>query len=253
MDIDRIRALLEHEAAMRNRAGELCEAKPDPLHVASRYKNETVALLCALFGYGNAALIVRFLESLDFGLLDADEAQIRRTLATHYYRFQKTEDVQAIFIALRRLKREASLRSIFLSGYSREANVLHGINALIDAIYDIYPYHSRGYTFLVGTPWKGRNGSPYKRWNMFLRWMVRKDALDMGLWKGISRSDLLIPLDTHTFNVSRTLGLLQRKQYDLRAVFELTAQLRLFDPEDPVRFDFALYRLGQEHLLAAIK
>ncbi len=253
LEFEKIRSLLDREAAKRDTPLELCAAKPDPLHVARRYTDETIALICALFGYGNAALIVRFLESLDFNLLDAGETTIIKALASHYYRFQRPHDVQAIFIALRRLKQEHALYEIFLSGYRKEHHVLDGISTLIDAIYAIYPYQSRGYTFLIGKPYSGKNGSPYKRWNMYLRWMVRKDSLDMGLWRGVERSDLLIPLDTHTFSVSRMLGLLERKQYDLKAVFELTQTLKRFDHEDPVRYDFALYRLGQEKLLAAIK
>ncbi len=81
---------------------------------------------------------------------------------------------------------------------------------------------------------------------MFLRWMVRSDHLDMGLWTKIEKRDLIMPLDTHTFQVSRRLGLLERKSYDMKAALELTEQLRIFDPEDPVKYDFALYRLGQE-------
>ena len=88
-----------------------------------------------------------------------------------------------------------------------------------------------------------------KRWMMYLRWMVRRDVLDMGLWSGVKRSELIMPLDTHTFNVSRSLGLLKRGQCDLRAAVELTENLRLFDPEDPLKYDFALYRIGQEKML----
>lgn len=89
-------------------------------------------------------------------------------------------------------------------------------------------------------------GSACKRINMYLRWMVRKDhsGIDFGLWKGIPSSALLIPLDVHTGNVSRQLGLLSRHQNDARAVAELTARLRTFDPEDPIRYDFALFGLG---------
>lgn len=89
-------------------------------------------------------------------------------------------------------------------------------------------------------------GSAAKRINMFLRWMVRKDhsGIDFGLWKTIPASALLIPLDLHTGNVSRQLGLLTRPQNDIRAVGELTARLREFDPLDPVRYDFALFGLG---------
>lgn len=89
-------------------------------------------------------------------------------------------------------------------------------------------------------------GSACKRINMYLRWLVRKDqsGIDFGLWKGIPASALLIPLDLHTGNISRQLGLLTRNQNDARAVEELTARLREFDPIDPIRYDFALFGLG---------
>lgn len=89
-------------------------------------------------------------------------------------------------------------------------------------------------------------GSAAKRINMFLRWMVRKDErnIDFGLWQGIPMSALLIPLDLHTGNVSRRLGLLTRNQNDRRAVMKLTERLREFDPHDPIRYDFALFGLG---------
>jgi uncharacterized protein (TIGR02757 family) len=76
--------------------------------------------------------------------------------------------------------------------------------------------------------------------------MVRSDEIDLGLWSGVDRSNLLIPLDTHTFNVSKKLGLLKRKSYDLKAVLELTDTLKSFDKSDPIKYDFALYRIGQE-------
>ena len=89
-------------------------------------------------------------------------------------------------------------------------------------------------------------GSAAKRVNMYLRWMVRSDhsGIDFGLWKGIPASALLIPLDLHTGNVSRQLGLLTRNQNDNRAVQELTERLREFDSADPIRYDFALFGLG---------
>ncbi len=89
-------------------------------------------------------------------------------------------------------------------------------------------------------------GAAGKRLCMFLRWMVRRDnrGVDFGIWKNISASELFIPLDIHTGNISRKLGLLQRKQNDLKAVLELTEVLRLFDAEDPVKYDFALFGVG---------
>ena len=84
-----------------------------------------------------------------------------------------------------------------------------------------------------------------KRYNMFLRWVVRNDELDLGLWSGIDTAHLLMPLDTHTHKVALKLGLMRRKSYDFKAVLELTENLRKFDAKDPIKYDFALYRLGQ--------
>ena len=91
-----------------------------------------------------------------------------------------------------------------------------------------------------------QRGSSAKRLNMFLRWMVRRDGagVDFGLWKDWDPANLRLPLDVHTGNVARKLGLLQRKQNDWKAVEELTGSLRLMDPEDPVKYDYALFGLG---------
>lgn len=89
-------------------------------------------------------------------------------------------------------------------------------------------------------------GSAAKRINMFLRWMVRsgEKGVDFGIWKNISSSELSIPLDVHTGNVARKLGLLKRKQNDAKTLLELDTKLRKFDPNDPVKYDFALFGLG---------
>jgi len=242
-----LKARLDAEVALRDRAEEVSYAKPDPVLVARRHRDAYKALVCALFGYGRADAIVSFLDTLDFALLDADESCIRRELAPRYYRFQTGTDIAEFFVTLRRLRQHESLETLFLKGYAGGGDVVEGVNALIGALNGVNAYRSRGYGFLVGSEvHRRRGGSPLKRWMMFLRWMVRQDALDMGLWSGVRRSDLIVPLDTHTFAVSRRLGLLQRRTYDLQAALELTERLRTFDPEDPVKYDFALYRLGQE-------
>jgi uncharacterized protein (TIGR02757 family) len=89
-------------------------------------------------------------------------------------------------------------------------------------------------------------GSSAKRINLFLRWMVRSSSseVDFGIWKSLPASALMIPLDVHTGNTARKLALLKRKQNDWPAVEELTANLRQFDPDDPVKYDFALFGLG---------
>ncbi len=240
---------LDKEVLARDSVGELSYDRPDPLLIASRYQDETVALICALFAYGNAKQIVKFLDSLEFDLLDHSDKSIEKSLSSHYYRFQKSPDVIALFIALKRLKEVDSIESIFYEGYKKEHNILDGLWHFISTLKEIYPRDSHGYNFLVGSlPKKISSAGTYKRYLMYLRWVVRKDNVDMGLWSKIDKSDLIMPLDTHTFKVSKKLGLLKRKSYDMRASIELTETLKSFDPKDPIKYDFALYRIGQERI-----
>ncbi len=248
--MNRIKEILDHEVKARDSHTELSYDKPDPLLVASKYQDEYISLICALFAYGNAKQIVKFLESLDFTLLEMSDEVISKELSGHYYRFQKSHDVIALFIALKRLKSLDSIEEIFYQGYQKEHNILDGLWNFIDSLREVYPYESRGYSFLVGSvPKKIGSAGTYKRYLMFLRWMVRQDSLDMGLWSKIDKKDLIMPLDTHTFTVSRKLGLLKRKTYDMKAALELTQTFRTFDESDPIKYDFALYRLGQESLI----
>lgn len=238
---------LEHEVSFRNDINEVSDDKPDPILIAKKHQDEYISLVCALFAYGKVENIIKFLNSLDMSLLDASEDLIRQRLSEHYYRFQNAEDIIEFFITLSRLKKEISLNVLFLQGYSKNQDVIEGINTVLEKIYALNPYKSRGYGFLIGKITTKRKGAgALKRWNMYLRWMVREDNIDMGLWNGVDKKDLLLPLDTHTFNMGHKLGLLKRKTYDLEAAFELTQKLRSFDKEDPIKYDFALYRLGQE-------
>lgn len=215
--------------------------------VAKKYNEEYAALVCALFAYGKVENIIKFLNSLDMALIAEDENIIRERLKTHYYRFQNAEDVIQFFITLSRLKKEISLNTLFLQGYQKREDVIEGINTILQKMYALNDYQSRGYTFLLGKLTHKRKGSgALKRWNMYLRWMVRQDEIDMGLWRGVDTKDLILPLDTHTFSMGKSLGLLKRKSYDLEAAWEMTQKLKSFDEKDPVKYDFALYRLGQE-------
>lgn len=248
-NLKKIKILLDKEVICRNNIFEISSEKPDPLLVASLYDDETIALICALFSYGNAKLIVKFLQSLDFSLLEASDEMIVKTLSSYYYRFQNAKDVSTIFIAFKRLKEIDSIENLFYKGYKKEENILDGLWTFIDALKEVTEHKSRGYSFLVGSVPKKMTGvGTYKRYMMYLRWMVREDSLDMGLWSKIDKKDLLMPLDTHTFKVSQRLGLLSRKTYDMKAVIELTETLKTFDATDPIKYDFALYRLGQEKL-----
>jgi uncharacterized protein (TIGR02757 family) len=144
--------------------------------------------------------------------------------------------------ALRNLYLEyEGMEQVFAQGFQYENRILSAIT------------HFR--KILLNTPHLHRSekhisdplrGSAAKRLNMFLRWMIRKDnnGVDFGIWKSINQSALMCPLDLHSGRVARKLGLLERKQDDWKAVEELTANLRTFDPSDPVKYDFALFGLG---------
>jgi uncharacterized protein (TIGR02757 family) len=245
-----IKKRLDEEAKKRNNVDEVSVDKLDPILVAHRHKDPTISLICALFAYGNVKQIVKFLDSLDFSLLSKSDDEIKEALKDHYYRFQKSEDVIALFIALKRLNETTSLEEVFVDAYNTNSNVIDGINALIEMLISLYPHSTQGYNFLTSkVTTKTKGAGALKRWMMFLRWMVREDNIDMGLWSGVRKKDLIMPLDTHTFNVSKKLGLLQRKTYDLQAAIELTETLRSFDKDDPLKYDFALYRIGQEKIL----
>lgn len=143
----------------------------------------------------------------------------------HYYRRQDSlEDAFARFLSPRDADTEQALRGFH-----------HLFFGLPDA-----PHRTRKH---IATP---ERRSSCKRLNMFLRWMVRRDdrGVDFGLWSRIQPSQLLMPLDVHVDRVARRLGLLSRKQTDWKAVQELTKNLRRFDPDDPVKYDFALFGIG---------
>jgi uncharacterized protein (TIGR02757 family) len=107
---------------------------------------------------------------------------------------------------------------------------------------EIPPTGASNFDFLLPLP---SRGSACKRLNLFLRWMVRPaDGVDFGLWRGVRPAQLLMPLDTHVWRIARALGLTARRTADWRAAVEITDALRRIDPQDPVRFDFAIARLG---------
>jgi len=240
-----IKNLLENEIKNKDYY-EVNETNLDPILIAREKKDEYISLVCALFAYGNVKAIIKFLRSIDFDILDENEEEIRKYI-NHYYRFQSIDDVKEFFVTLKRLKQENSLEDIFLKGYKESNFVIDGIDSILTVMNKINPYTSKGYSFLIGNRYKGKTkgSSPYKRWNMYIRWMVRDEGIDFGIWKNVNKKDLIIPLDTHTFNVSHKLGLLKRKTYDLESAILLTNKLKEFDENDPVKYDFAIYRLGQ--------
>ncbi len=253
-----IKDILDKELIKRNRFDEISLDKPDPLLIARNLPDELSILTCAIFAYGNAKQITKFLEKLPFDLNDrsVSEITIRNRLKGFKYRFQTEEDIVQWFLIMARIRAEEKkrqydkipkqslLKKVFFESYKKENNVIAGILSSIDFLYSFSEgYSSPGLNFLIGM--KNTN-TPFKRWNMFLRWMVRKDELDLGYWYEIDKKDLIVPLDTHTFNLGKKFGLINRKTYDLKSAIELTESFKKFDSEDPVKYDFALYRLGQE-------
>ena len=240
----KLKATLDDLVCQKNTAQGLFGA-PDPLQVAKIHNDEFVCLICALFAYGNAGNIVNFLKKLDFSLINSSENIIIKSTAHLKYRFQSPADIAQIFITLKRLKNESSLETLFAKGYAKDESVVSALREFISKARAINTYTSLGYDFFFGVPFVSEPKGTMKRYNMLLRWLVRADELDLGLWKSIDRTHLLMPLDTHTHKVALKLGLMKRKSYDFKAVIELTANLRQFDAKDPIKYDFALYRLGQ--------
>ncbi|MSN97095.1 TIGR02757 family protein [Campylobacter sp. FMV-PI01] len=239
-----LKAFLDNQVNLKNSNQNLFNAQ-DPLWIATKFKEPNIALICALFGYGNAKLIVKFLESLNFSLLDEREEEIKKFYKNHKYRFQNSDDITQIFITIKRLRNDLDIEEVFKKGYKKRYLMIDAIKTFIDQIYMLNSYTSMGYKFFFGKSFDKKPISPYKRYNMFLRWMIRDSDIDLGLFKGFDKKDLLIPLDVHTHRVSLNLGLISRKSYDFEAVNLLTHKLREFDKKDPIKYDFALYRLGQ--------
>jgi uncharacterized protein (TIGR02757 family) len=133
------------------------------------------------------------------------------------------------------------LEQVFADGFRKDETIFGALVYFRKVFFELE--HKRRTEKHISDVQKGAAG---KRLNMYLRWMIRTDlsGVDFGIWKQIPASALMLPLDVHTGNVSRKLGLLARTQNDWQAVEEITAKLREFDPEDPIKYDFALFGLG---------
>jgi uncharacterized protein (TIGR02757 family) len=147
-------------------------------------------------------------------------------------------------------KEFGSLKKLFLTGYQvTDSNTKNAItnfsNYFLQKAQSKFGSLSRGIVFMFPLPEKG---SACKRINLFLRWMVRKDELDIGLWKGIPTSKLIIPVDTHIARICRKLKLTKRKNVSWKMAEEITNNLKKFDPDDPVKYDFAICHIGMRKL-----
>lgn len=193
----------------------------------------------------SARRLVELMDDAPYAFVVGHEEHDRERFLTFKHRtFQATDTLYFLEFFQNYYRRFDSLETAFsrhlLPGDATVENALIGFHR---DFFD-HPWAPERTRKHVATP---ERGSTCKRLNMFLRWMVRRDAsgVDFGLWHSIRPAQLLIPLDVHVERVARRLGLLQRPQTDWKAVLELTENLRAFAPDDPVRYDFALFGLGK--------
>jgi uncharacterized protein (TIGR02757 family) len=247
-DIHQVKQLLDQKADEYNRIGFI---EFDPVSVPHLFERkediEIAGFLTAMISWGQRKTILnnanKLLKIMDFSpydfLLTAGENDFKAFETFTHRTFNGTD---CIFFL-------NSLRNIYLHHGGLEQAFIDPANTEIKASIRNFRKiflsiaHPARTTKHIADP---DNGSSAKRINMFLRWMVRKDdrGVDFGIWDSLNPSQLYCPLDLHTGNVVRKLGLITRRQIDWKALEELMGHLRAFDPEDPVKYDFALFGLG---------
>ena len=250
MAMSEIKALLDEKLLEFNRPHFI---SADPICIPHRYSRkediEIAGLLAATISWGRRDLIVRaagrMMELLwdapyDF-VMGASERELGG-LDTFVYRTFQGGDLRSMVTGLRKIYAlDGGLEQV-MRLEPEDIDTSGGILRYRDKMLE-----SPGFTLRtakhIADP---STGSSAKRLNMFLRWMVRKDGagVDFGIWKSMRPDQLICPLDVHTGNVGRKLGLLTRKQNDWKAALELTEALRKMDPKDPVKYDFSLFGLG---------
>ncbi len=232
----------------------------DPIYFVHQYKDprdqEVVALVSALLAFGNAKAIhgsvkkvlQLFGESPYQFVSSANLEKIRSSFQSLGHRWVRGEDIYFLCVVLRKIfDQHDSLKSFFLKNYDQDvdgAEIL--LNRFSQTAKSLAPPNaiSRGFQYFFPAP---KDGSPCKRLNLFLRWMVRpRDGIDLGLWPEISPSKLMIPLDVHVTQFAKKWKISRRKNPSWKMVEEVTHFLRSLDPEDPIKFDFAICHYGME-------
>lgn len=225
---------------------------PDPLELLYDYDRledrEIVGLIASTFAYGNVKQILNSVRLVlskmgpsprNF-VFETSGKKLRATFKGFKHRWHTGEDLAKMLIGVKgALESHGALGNVIAGGFREgDKDVSGALSRLVREI----TAHSNGMRKnLLPLP---ESGSACKRLYMYLRWMVRKDAVDPGGWEGIPTSKLLVPLDTHMFRMSRKLGLTKRKQANGKTVEEVTKGFRKICPEDPVRYDFVLTRFG---------
>ena len=234
----------------------------DPIEIPRRYPDpadaEIAGLIAASLAYGKVTLFKPVIERIlsAFGSGPAEfmhEFSLKRHgkyLSDISYRFNRTDDLLCfVFLISRAVRQWGSLAELFYKNYSKEdMDIRPALSGFIGYFLsqdtsEVYGSNvkPRGLTQLLSDP---TGGSACKRLNLYLRWMVRNQDIDLGLWDRVSPSQLIIPLDTHIARISRCIGLTQRAASDWKAAKEITDSLKQLDAEDPLKYDFALCHHG---------
>jgi uncharacterized protein (TIGR02757 family) len=226
---------------------------PDPLEFLSSYSDpldrEVVGIIASSLAYGRVKQILRSVAHVLDCLEGSPAAFIMESSPQIYlrkffgfkHRFTTGEDIAALLTGLKEILREyGSIQACFLEGMrDSHSTVLPALREFVRVLKK--DMNGNSLSFLIPSP---ERGSACKRLNLFLRWMVRDDEVDPGGWTGVQASKLIVPLDTHMHRIGLALGLTKRRQADMRTALEVTDGFRAIFPSDPVRYDFALTRLG---------
>jgi len=224
---------------------------PDPLEIVRRYPGredrEIAGLVASSLALGRVQCILQAVEkvlsrfkNLKDDLLAVSREDLVNLFSDFSYRFFSGEHISSFLWAAGQVaRRYGSLEACFLDGLKPEDETV--LPALCRFTEVLFRESGGSAHMLVTSPNKK---SACKRHLLFLRWMIRKDEIDPGGWDSVSPSLLVVPVDTHMLRVSRQLGLTSRKQADLSTALEITSSLRIYCPEDPVKYDFSMTRPG---------
>lgn len=225
----------------------------DPLSLARRYTDprdrEIAGLIAATLAFGSAKQIIRAAGGVLDALGPRPARAIRRSdrlarLHGHRHRWVSGGDLALLLAAAAGvLRARGSLEAVFRDGYGEEdEDVGPALSRFVGALRERAGDGPRGFRYLLPDP---ATGGAAKRLCLWLRWMVRPDdGLDLGVWSSIPASALVIPLDTHVLRIARYVGLTERRTASFATAREITRGLARLDPDDPVRYDFAIAQLG---------
>jgi uncharacterized protein (TIGR02757 family) len=238
------------------------DAASDPVHIVRRYTapddREVVGFCAAALAFGRVASVLQSIESLlavmgphpAAFVRSFDVARSRAHLDPHVHRWIRGRDLVALMLILQRMLQEAgTIERFFAAGDDPASpNIGPALDAFCARALDVNltPAYGRvprrpGVCYFFPRP---SSGSACKRLNLFLRWMVRRDGIDPGLWTRVSPSRLIIPLDTHVIRLGRCLRLTRYRTPSWKMAAEITSSLRALDAADPVRYDFSLCHVG---------